>query len=90
MNDFYKQAKVLQWIEAILLLIIGFLPAMAIIELAYSQPLIYFLFVIYIPVGQFSTTPFFKLIWYLQVLFSNATWLYGKRPSNRFTQWRKF
>ena len=62
MNDFYKQAKVLQWIEAISLLIIGFLPAMAIIELGYSQQLIYLLFIIYIPVGQFSSTPFFKLI----------------------------
>ena len=62
MNDFYKQSKVLQWIEAISLLIIGFLPAMAIIELGYSQPLIYLLFIIYIPVGQFSSTPFFKLI----------------------------
>jgi hypothetical protein len=62
MNDFYKQANVLQWIEAISLLIIGFLPAMAIIEVAYFQPLIYLIFVIYIPVGQFSSTPFFKLI----------------------------
>ena len=62
MNDFYKQAKVLQWIEAISLLIIGFLPAMAIIELGYSQPIIYLLFIVYIPVGQFSSTPFFKLI----------------------------
>ena len=62
MNDFYKQATILQWIEAISLLIIGFLPAIAIIELGYSQPLIYLLFIIYIPVGQFSSTPFFKLI----------------------------
>ena len=62
MNDFYKQSKILQWIEAISLLIIGFLPAMVIIELGYSQPLIYLLFIIYIPVGQFSSTPFFKLI----------------------------
>ena len=62
MNDFYKQATILQWIEAISLLIIGFLPAMVIIELGYSQPLIYLLFIIYIPVGQFSSTPFFKLI----------------------------
>ena len=62
MNDFYKQAKVLQWIEAISLLIIGFLPAMAIIELGYSQPIIYLLFIVYIPVGQFSSTPYFKLI----------------------------
>jgi hypothetical protein len=62
MSDFYNQVKVLQWIESILLLIIGFLPAMAIIELAYSHPFIYLLFIIYIPVGQFSSTPFFKLI----------------------------
>ena len=62
MNDFYKQPKFLQWIEAILLLIIGFMPALFIIETGYSQPLFYLLFLIYVPVGQFTTTPFFKLV----------------------------
>ena len=39
MNDFYKQPKILQWIEAILLMSIGFLPAITIIEIGYSQSL---------------------------------------------------
>ena len=62
MNDFYKQPKILQWIEAILLLSIGFLPALTIIEIGYSQSLFYLLFIIYVPVGQFAFTPFLKLI----------------------------
>ena len=62
MNDFYKQPKLLQWIEALFLLLTGFLPALYIIEQGYSQPLFYILFILYIPVGQFAFTPFFKLI----------------------------
>ncbi len=61
MNTFYKQPKSLQWMEAILLLIVGFLPVILIIELGDSQPLFYLLFFIYLPIGQFSTTPIFKL-----------------------------
>ena len=61
MNDFYKQPKILQWIEAILLLIVGFYPAIVIIELGSIQPLFYLLFFLYLPIGQFSTTPIFKL-----------------------------
>lgn len=62
MNDFYKQPKSLQWIEAIFLLIIGFLPALEIIEEGHSQPLVYLLFFVYIPIFSFSSTPFFKLV----------------------------
>ena len=62
MNEFYKQPKILQWIEAILLLIFGFLPALSIIENGYSNPIFYLLFTIYVPVGQFAFTPIFKLI----------------------------
>jgi len=62
MNDFYKQPKILQWIEAILLVLFGFLPALAIIENGYSNPIYYLLFIIYVPVGQFAFTPIFKLI----------------------------
>ena len=62
MNNFYKQPKILQWIEAILLLLFGFIPALAIIEIGYSHPIYYLLLIIYVPVGQFSFTPFFKLI----------------------------
>ncbi len=61
MNEYYKQPLFLQWIEAILLLVIGFYPALVIIELTYAQPLLGLLFLFYIPVGQFSTTPIFKL-----------------------------
>jgi len=61
MNDFYKQPLFLQWLEALLLLVIGFFPALVIIELTYSKPLLSFLFLFYIPVGQFSSTPIFKL-----------------------------
>jgi len=62
MNEFYKQPKLLQWVEAILLLVIGFLPALVIIEKGNLQPLFYLLFLIYVPIGQFAFTPFFKLI----------------------------
>lgn len=62
MNDFYKQSLFLQWFEAILLLVIGFYPALQIIELTYTQPIFSLLFLFYIPIGQFSTTPAFKLM----------------------------
>jgi len=62
MNGFYKQPKILQWIEAIFLLLFGFLPALSIIEKGYSQPIFYLLFIIYVPIGQFAFSPIFKLI----------------------------
>lgn len=61
MNDFYKQPKFLQWLEAILLLVIGFYPAILIIEQTYERPIFGILFLFYIPIGQFTTAPFFKL-----------------------------
>ena len=62
MNDFYKQPKILQWIEAILLLLFGFSPALSIIEKGHSQPIFYLLFIIYVPIGQLAFTPIFRLI----------------------------
>ena len=62
MNDFFKQPIVMQWILTILLLLLGFLPALTIIEKGYYQPLFYLLFVIYVPVAQFAFTPFFRLL----------------------------
>ena len=62
MNDFYKQPKLFQWVEAILLLLTGLLPALVIIEKGYSQPLFYLLFLIYVPIVQFAATPFFTLV----------------------------
>jgi len=61
MNNFYKQPVFLQWFLAIGLLILGFLPAILLIELAYINPLYILLFFVYVPIGQFSTTPIFKL-----------------------------
>lgn len=62
MNSFYNQPKALQWFIAISLLLTGLFPALVIIEKGYSQPLYYLLFLVYLPIGQFSFTPFFKLV----------------------------
>lgn len=61
MNDFYKQPKILQWFEAILLASIGFLPTLLIVEKGNSQPIFYLLSIIYLPIIQFAFTPFCKL-----------------------------
>jgi hypothetical protein len=61
MNDFYKQPKVLVWIESIFFLVFGLILAFLIIEKGYSQPLYYFGFIIYIPISQFLFTPIYKL-----------------------------
>ena len=61
MNDFYLQPKILQWIEATLLLIVGFIPAIVIIEYGYYHPLFYLLFIVYVPISQFAFTPIFRL-----------------------------
>lgn len=62
MNDFYKLPKVLQWLLALLLLVSGFFPALALIELGYTHPIAYLMFIFYVPIGQFSFTPFFTLL----------------------------
>ncbi len=61
MNDFYKQPKLLQWIEAIFLLVLGFYLGILIIEMTYNHPLFGLLFLIYLPIVQFSFTPIFAL-----------------------------
>jgi hypothetical protein len=61
MNNFYNLPKTMQWTTAMLLLIIGFLPALFIIERGYSQPIFYSLFILYIPIAQFAYTPLFSL-----------------------------
>lgn len=62
MNNFYNQPILFQWIKSILLLIVGILPALAVIEIGYSNSLYYLLFIIYVPIAQFSFTPFYKLV----------------------------
>lgn len=61
MNDFYQQPKILVWIESIFLLLLGFFPALLIIEQGYSQPLYYVAFILYIPISQFLFTPIYTL-----------------------------
>lgn len=61
MNNFYKQPKIVQWLVAIFLLVGGFLPALFLIEKGHAQPLLYVLFILYIPLGQFAFTPLFRL-----------------------------
>lgn len=52
----------MQWTLALLLLVSGFIPALAIIELSYTHPIAYLLIILYVPIGQFSFTPFFTLL----------------------------
>jgi hypothetical protein len=61
MNEFYKQPKLLVWIESFLFLLIGLILAILIIEKGYSQPLFYLAFIIYVPISQFLFTPVYKL-----------------------------
>ena len=79
MNDFYKLPKVLQWLLALLLLVSGFFPASALIELGYDHPIAYLLFFFYIPIGQFSFAPFFTLV---GVYRYYSPMLLGYMPSN--------
>lgn len=61
MHRFYRQPKAMQWIEAVLLLLIGNLPALFIIEIGFAQPLYCLLFILYVPIGQFASAPLFTL-----------------------------
>lgn len=62
MNDFYTLHKLFQWTLALLLLVIGFTPLLTLIEIGHQEPLFYLFFILYIPIAQFTFTPFFKLI----------------------------
>ena len=61
MNRFYQQPLPLLWIEAIILMSIGFFPAILIIEAASDNPFFYLLFLLYLPFAQFSLTPLMRL-----------------------------
>jgi hypothetical protein len=61
MNNFYKQPKILVWIESLLMLLIGIALALLLIEKGYSQPLFYLAFLLYVPISQFLFTPIYKL-----------------------------
>ena len=61
MNIFYRQPAGIQWIEAILLAILGFYPALLISEVGFDEPILYGFFLLYIPLGQFCVTPLLTL-----------------------------
>lgn len=61
MNEFYKQPKILVWIESILLILVGLFLALLIIEKGYVQPFFYTAFILYVPVSQFLFTPIYRL-----------------------------
>ena len=61
MNNFYKQPKILVWIESILMLLIGIALALLLIERGYWQSLFYLAFLLYVPISQFLFTPIYKL-----------------------------
>ena len=62
MNNFYNQLKILKWIFAIMMLILGFLPALFIIVKGEAQSIFYLLFIIYVQIGQLTYTPLFRLL----------------------------
>lgn len=62
MNKFYELPLFLQWLLALILLMAGFYPVLLVLD---NRPGLLFyalLFVLYVPVLQFTSFPFFKLI----------------------------
>lgn len=62
MNSFYDQPKLLQWIAAILWMIISFMPLTALMDRNVSLLVFYLLLPLYVPVAQFAWTPLFRLV----------------------------
>ncbi len=61
MNEFYKLTGIFQWVIAIVLFLVGLLPLLVVLEKGATQPLFYLLVIIYMPLAQFTCTPFNKL-----------------------------
>lgn len=62
MNKFYKLPLVLQWVIALILLIIGFYPVLLVLENMRSLVLYGIMLLLYTPVLQFTSHPFFTLV----------------------------
>lgn len=62
MNRFYQWPVSIKWSVAILLLCVGFVPALFIIVRGSEQPLFYVAFLLYLPFGQFALAPIFTLL----------------------------
>lgn len=61
MNDFYKQPKIVVWIESILLLLFGIVLGILLVVKGNANPIYYLGFFIYLPISQFLFTPIYKL-----------------------------
>ena len=61
MNHFYKQPKILVWIESIVLLVIGFVLGILLVVKGNDNAMYYLGFFLYVPVSQFLFTPIYKL-----------------------------
>ena len=61
MNHFYKQPKILVWIESIFLLLIGIVLGILIIVKGNDNAIYYLGFFLYVPVSQFLFTPIYTL-----------------------------
>ena len=61
MNNYYKQPKIVVWIESIFLLLIGIVLGILIIVKGNDNAIYYLGFFLYVPVSQFLFTPIYTL-----------------------------
>ena len=61
MNNYYKQPKIVVWIESIFLLLIGIVLGILIIVKGNDNAMYYLGFFLYVPVSQFLFTPIYTL-----------------------------
>jgi hypothetical protein len=61
MKKFYQQSIILQWVAAIIIAALGFIPILGVIVIAEHQPIYYLLALICIPISQFTLTPLLTL-----------------------------
>lgn len=61
MNHFYKQSKLLVWIESIVLLVLGFVLGVLLVVKGNDNAIYYLGFFLYVPVSQFLFTPIYTL-----------------------------
>ena len=61
MNHFYKQPKILVWIESIVLLVLGFVLGILLVVKGNDNAIYYLGFFLYVPVSQFLFTPIYTL-----------------------------
>ena len=61
MNHFYKQPKLLVWIESIVLLVLGFVLGILLVVKGNDNAMYYLGFFLYVPVSQFLFTPIYTL-----------------------------